>query len=265
LARTGKNRKEIKRFIVDQFGYDLDRTIDEIRPVYEFNESCQGSVPEAIIAFLESTGFENAVRLAVSIGGDSDTIAAITGGIAEAFYQEIPRDIADFVQVILGPDLMNDVVIPFSEKYGCKRMTDSSTEPTPPPPIINVKKSLKSQAIKIVNQKCGLRLKNSNTMFSSINMNVPQWSINRDNDHFDDDTHVILLDQYDKKLHYFFIKAGTIKNPAKMFPQRTDRHNWSIITIPTLAYNFKEQHTEFPFGDYKVVTIPYKEANNGCQ
>jgi ADP-ribosylglycohydrolase len=85
---------------------------------YRFEESCQGTVPEAIIAFLESTDYENAVRLAVSVGGDSDTVAAITGGIAEAFYQEIPEDIADFVGVLLGPDLMKDVVIPFSEEYG---------------------------------------------------------------------------------------------------------------------------------------------------
>jgi ADP-ribosylglycohydrolase len=117
LARTGKGKAAIKQFIVDQFGYDLGRTIDEIRPTYVFDESCQGSVPEAIIAFLESSDFEHAVRLAVSIGGDSDTIAAIAGGIAEAYYQEIPEDITDFVQVILGPDLMKDVVIPFSEKY----------------------------------------------------------------------------------------------------------------------------------------------------
>jgi ADP-ribosylglycohydrolase len=79
--------------------------------------SCQGSVPEAIIAFLESVDFENAVRLAVSLGGDSDTIACITGGIAEAFYQTIPDHIAEMSSIILGPDLMKDVVIPFSEKY----------------------------------------------------------------------------------------------------------------------------------------------------
>jgi ADP-ribosylglycohydrolase len=116
LVRAGKNKAEIRQFIVDKFGYDLDRTIDEIQPVYEFDESCQGSVPEAIIAFLESADFEHTVRLAVSIGGDSDTIASIAGGIAEAFYGTIPGDIADFVQVILGPDLMKDAVIPFLER-----------------------------------------------------------------------------------------------------------------------------------------------------
>ncbi|MDR2447107.1 MAG: ADP-ribosylglycohydrolase family protein [Treponema sp.] len=117
LARTGKSKDEIKKFIVDRFDYDLDRTIDEIRPAYDFDVSCQGSVPEAIIAFLESVDFENAVRLAVSLGGDSDTIAAVAGGIAEAFYQTIPENIASFVQVVLGPDLMQDVVAPFSKKY----------------------------------------------------------------------------------------------------------------------------------------------------
>jgi ADP-ribosylglycohydrolase len=117
LARTGKSKDEIKRFVADSFGYDLDRTIAVIRPAYDFDVSCQGSVPEAIIAFLESVDFENAVRLAVSLGGDSDTIAAVAGGIAEAFYQAIPEDIAGFVQVVLGPDLMKDVVVPFSKKY----------------------------------------------------------------------------------------------------------------------------------------------------
>jgi ADP-ribosylglycohydrolase len=117
MARTGKTKNEIKKYIVDSFEYDLDRTIDEIRSVYDYDVSCQGSVPEAIIAFLESTDFENAIRLAVSIGGDSDTIACITGGIAEAFYQEIPEHITDYVSVLLGPDLMQDVVMPFSKKY----------------------------------------------------------------------------------------------------------------------------------------------------
>jgi ADP-ribosylglycohydrolase len=121
LARNGKSKNEIRQFVVDRFGYNLDRTIAEIRPNYTFDVSCQGSVPEAIIAFLESTDFENAVRLAISIGGDSDTIACITGGIAEAFYKTIPEYITEMVSIILGPDLMLDVVIPFSEKCGGKR------------------------------------------------------------------------------------------------------------------------------------------------
>jgi ADP-ribosylglycohydrolase len=114
LARMGKGRNEIKQSIVDKFGYDLDRKLDDIRPNYEFDVSCQGSVPEAIIAFLESTDYENAIRLAVSIGGDSDTIACITGGIAEAYYKTIPDNIINYASVLLGPGLMQDVVMPFS-------------------------------------------------------------------------------------------------------------------------------------------------------
>ncbi len=86
LARTGSSKDEIRCYVTDRFGYDLSRSCDEIRPDYSFNETCQGTVPEAIICFLESTDFESAVRLAVSLGGDSDTLGCITGSIAEAFY-----------------------------------------------------------------------------------------------------------------------------------------------------------------------------------
>lgn len=94
LARTGKNKEEIRNYISTTYGYNLARTCDDIRPVYHWESSCQGTVPEAIVAFLDSTDFESAIRLAVSLGGDSDTLACITGGIAEAFYKEIPADIA---------------------------------------------------------------------------------------------------------------------------------------------------------------------------
>jgi ADP-ribosylglycohydrolase len=93
LARHRKKKAEIREAITKTFGYDLDRTCDEIRPRYKFNESCQGTVPEAIVAFLDSTDYESAVRLAVSLGGDADTLACITGGIAEAFYGGVPREI----------------------------------------------------------------------------------------------------------------------------------------------------------------------------
>ena len=86
LARTGHSKPEIRQYVEQTFGYDLSRTCDEIRPGYRHVETCQETVPEAIIAFLESTGFEDALRNAVSLGGDSDTLACITGGIAEAFY-----------------------------------------------------------------------------------------------------------------------------------------------------------------------------------
>lgn len=95
LARQGNTKQEIKEFIQKRFGYDLSRCVDEIRKTYRFNETCQGSVPEAIICFLESKNFEDAVRKAVSLGGDSDTQAAIAGSIAEAFYREIPNDILE--------------------------------------------------------------------------------------------------------------------------------------------------------------------------
>ncbi len=86
LARTGKTKEEIKQYIIDEFGYDLSRTLDEIRPDYHHVESCQQTVPEAITAFLEGNDFEDVVRCAVSLGGDCDTLTCIAAGIAEAFY-----------------------------------------------------------------------------------------------------------------------------------------------------------------------------------
>ncbi len=109
LARTGQSKAEIKAYVETTFGYDLSRSLDEIRPVYEFNESCQETVPEAIIAFLESTDFEDAIRNAISLGGDSDTLACITGGIAEAFYNGVPNAIAAKVFELLDEPLRNTV------------------------------------------------------------------------------------------------------------------------------------------------------------
>jgi ADP-ribosylglycohydrolase len=86
LLRTGKSRTELKNYIESTYGYNLNRTLDDIRPTYRFYVSCQETVPQAIIAYLESTGFEDAIRNAVSLGGDSDTLAAIAGSIAEAAY-----------------------------------------------------------------------------------------------------------------------------------------------------------------------------------
>ena len=94
MARHGASKEEIREYISAKYGYNLNRTCDEIRPVYDWDSSCQGTVPEAMIAFMDSTDFESAIRLAVSLGGDSDTLACITGGIAEAFYKDIPDDIA---------------------------------------------------------------------------------------------------------------------------------------------------------------------------
>ena len=103
LARKGKSRDEI-RACIRQHYYPLGFTLDEIRADYRFDESCQGTVPQAIEAFLESTGFEDAIRNAVSLGGDSDTLAAITGGIAQAYYG-IPAAIRDKALATLPSDL----------------------------------------------------------------------------------------------------------------------------------------------------------------
>lgn len=105
MARSGESKEEIKTQISRRFGYDLSRTCDEIRPTYSFNETCQETVPEAIIAFLESTDFESAIRLAVSLGGDSDTLACITGSIAEAFYG-IPKWMKDQMRAMLPKDFL---------------------------------------------------------------------------------------------------------------------------------------------------------------
>ena len=97
LARTGSDKDAIRREITKRFDYDLTRTLDEIRPHYTFDVTCQGSVPEAIIAFLEAADFEDAIRGAISLGGDADTQACIAGAIAEAYYgrDAIPPDIVE--------------------------------------------------------------------------------------------------------------------------------------------------------------------------
>ncbi|HDP24475.1 MAG TPA: ADP-ribosylglycohydrolase family protein [Deltaproteobacteria bacterium] len=116
LARTFRDRDRIRDEISGRFGYDLTRTVDDIRPTYSFDVSCQGTVPEAIIAFLGSTSFEDALRNAVSLGGDSDTLACITGGIAEAFYGEVPAEIITQVKQRLSPDL-REITARFREHY----------------------------------------------------------------------------------------------------------------------------------------------------
>lgn len=104
LARTGKSMEEIRAVIVRDY-YPLDFTLDEIRPTYEFDVSCQGSVPQALEAFFESTSFEDAIRNAISIGGDSDTIGAICGAVAGAYYG-VPSDIRAKTETFLPPDLL---------------------------------------------------------------------------------------------------------------------------------------------------------------
>jgi ADP-ribosylglycohydrolase len=105
LARSGHSKTGIKNYIETEFGYNLSRDYEEIKKTYSFDVTCQGSVPEAIIAFLASSGFEDTVRKAVALGGDSDTQACIAGGIAEAFYSGIPEHIGDRVFKILDARL----------------------------------------------------------------------------------------------------------------------------------------------------------------
>jgi ADP-ribosylglycohydrolase len=120
LARTGCGKDAIRKEISERFEYDLNRTVEQIRPAYTFDPSCQGTVPEAIIAFLDSTDFENAIRLAVSLGGDSDTLACIAGGMAQAYYKEMPSWIADEALKRL-PEEMAVLVSSFEKQYGVIR------------------------------------------------------------------------------------------------------------------------------------------------
>ena len=105
LGRQKQSKTEIKAYIEATFGYDLSSSLEEIRPRYQFDSSCQGSVPQAITAFLESTDFEDAIRNAVSLGGDSDTQACIAGGIAQGFYGGVPERIAQETWKRLDVDL----------------------------------------------------------------------------------------------------------------------------------------------------------------
>ncbi|MFC1866539.1 ADP-ribosylglycohydrolase family protein [Thermodesulfobacteriota bacterium] len=116
LARTGHDKETIRFRIKALFGYSLDRTVDDIRPTYSFDVSCQGTVPEAIVAFLDSESYEDAIRNAISLGGDSDTLACITGGMAEAFYGSVPEEIRDKVEELLTPDLW-EVTKAFCDRY----------------------------------------------------------------------------------------------------------------------------------------------------
>jgi ADP-ribosylglycohydrolase len=116
FAKNGESKDSIKHRLENMFKYNLSRKLDEIRPKYMFDSSCQGSVPEAIIAFLESEHFEDAIRKAISLGGDSDTIACITGAVAQAYYNKIPTEIIDdtFFRLDIG---MKTIIRQFNEKY----------------------------------------------------------------------------------------------------------------------------------------------------
>lgn len=115
LARNGSSKEEIKNHIETSYGYDLNRTVDEIRPSYKFDVSAAGSVPESIICFLEAEDFEDTIRNAVSLGGDADTQAAIAGSIASAYY-DVPRGIFYKSFYLLDYELL-EILIDFEEMY----------------------------------------------------------------------------------------------------------------------------------------------------
>ena len=117
MARKSKSKAEIKEYITRNFGYNLDRHVKQIRKTYSFDVTCQGSVPEAIIAFLDSESVEDAIRLGISLGGDADTIACMAGAIAQAYYRESARRRSLIkVKEILGPELWA-LVQAFEDRY----------------------------------------------------------------------------------------------------------------------------------------------------
>jgi ADP-ribosylglycohydrolase len=116
LAKQGKHKEAIRLAIQSRFGYDLDRSVDTIRPDYDFRIACQDTVPEALVCFLDSHDYESAVRNAVSLGGDSDTLACIAGGIAEAFYGPLPESIRSLIDLRL-PDSFKVVIAAFARQF----------------------------------------------------------------------------------------------------------------------------------------------------
>lgn len=120
LARTGRTKTDIKAHIEREFGYNLSDRLDDIREQYTFDVSCQGSVPQSIIAFLEANDFEDAIRNAISLGGDADTMACIAGGIAEAFFGGVPTEIASRTLTVLD-ERLRGVVSEFQGRFANRR------------------------------------------------------------------------------------------------------------------------------------------------
>jgi ADP-ribosylglycohydrolase len=115
LARSGKSKAYIREYIAAEFEYNLYQSCDEIRKTYHFEDSCQETVPQALIAFLESNDYEDAIRLTISLGGDADTMGAITGAVAVAYYKEIPDYLYDFTYNKVPSDLRRVIDI-FTQK-----------------------------------------------------------------------------------------------------------------------------------------------------
>jgi ADP-ribosylglycohydrolase len=124
-ARTGVSKEEIRYELSQRFDYDLSRTIEGIRPTYRFDVTCQGSVPEAIIAFLDARSVDHAIRLAISLGGDADTQAAIAGAIAEAYSDGISTELARAVRATLEPPML-EIVDRFHQRFGPKEPSEQT-------------------------------------------------------------------------------------------------------------------------------------------
>lgn len=105
LARNNSSKEEIRQYITNTFGYNLNYTCDDIRSKYSFEGSCQETVPQSLVAFLDSNSFEDAIRLTISLGGDADTMGAITGAVAAAYYKNIPHVLVDFTLNTIPHDL----------------------------------------------------------------------------------------------------------------------------------------------------------------
>jgi ADP-ribosylglycohydrolase len=123
LARTGASKQAIRAELAERFRYDLQRTVDQIRPAYRLDLSCQGTVPPAVVCFLDAPSYEDAVRNAVSLGGDSDTLACIAGAIAHAFYRDVPARIVASVREILAPELWS-ITERFCARFGISLCCD---------------------------------------------------------------------------------------------------------------------------------------------
>lgn len=126
MARNGSLKEEIKKYIENEFHYDLNRTLDEIRPSFHMDETCQKTVPEAIIAFLEAEDYEDAIRNAISLGGDTDTLGAITGSIAEAYYG-IPQTLITECRNRINKE-MRDVLDEFDQTLSGKKDLPSTNK-----------------------------------------------------------------------------------------------------------------------------------------
>jgi ADP-ribosylglycohydrolase len=116
LARKKVDKSSILKRISNQFEYDLDFTLDDIRAEYHFDVTCQGTVPAAMVAFNESQNYEDAVRKAIALGGDADTLAAISGAIAEAYYGAVPTWLEEEIRNFLSPHLWN-IIVRFNQKF----------------------------------------------------------------------------------------------------------------------------------------------------